>query len=191
MKKVIILIVLTVFMSVEAIGQEINWISLEEAVALQKETPKKIIMDAYTNWCGPCKILDKKTFHNADVVKYINDNYYAVKFNAEGNTDINFKDRVFTNPQYKEDLANRRNSAHEFSRFLKIRAYPTIVFLDEVGDLIAPIVGYKTPTQLELYLKLFKADDYKALSSQEAFNEYHAAFKPQFKDKKTQTIAGN
>jgi len=189
MRNGIILVVLTLFMSANAIGQEINWMSLEEAVALQKENPKKIIMDAYTNWCGPCKILDKKTFHNADVVKYINENYYAVKFNAEGNTSIKFKDKAYTNPQYKEELKNRRNGQHEFSRYLGIRAYPTIVFMDESANLIAPIVGYKTPVQLELFLKLFKTDAYKTLTSQEAFNEYSTSFKPEFKEKVS--IAGN
>ena len=59
--------------------------SLEEAVAAQAVHPKKIMMDVYTSWCGPCKMLDKNTFQNPDVVEYVNENYYAVKFNAEGN----------------------------------------------------------------------------------------------------------
>ncbi|AXT20977.1 DUF255 domain-containing protein [Flavobacteriaceae bacterium AU392] len=182
MKKVTILIILTLFTSVNIIAQEINWMTLEEAVALQKENPKKIIMDAYTNWCGPCKILDSKTFHNPDVVKYVNENYYAVKFNAEGNSEINFKNKVYKNPGYKAELANRRNSPHEFSIYLGIRAYPTIVFMDEQGNLLAPIVGFKQPQELELYLKLFKTDAYKTLTSQEAFDKYYASFKAEFKE---------
>ena len=49
-------------------AQEINWMSLENAVELQKKTPKKIMMDVYTNWCGPCKLLDKKKKKNKSVV---------------------------------------------------------------------------------------------------------------------------
>ncbi|HCY80556.1 MAG TPA: thioredoxin family protein, partial [Xanthomarina gelatinilytica] len=75
-----------------------NWVTLEEAVALQKKNPKKIMIDAYTNWCGPCKMLDKNTFKNKDVADYVNKHYYAVKFNAEGNETINFKGNTFTNP---------------------------------------------------------------------------------------------
>ena len=52
--------------------------------------PKKIFIDAYTVWCAPCKMLDKNTFANKDVANYINKNYYAVKFNAEGNETIKF-----------------------------------------------------------------------------------------------------
>ena len=38
-------------------AQKINWVSFNEALELQKESPKKIIMDVYTNWCGPCKMI--------------------------------------------------------------------------------------------------------------------------------------
>ena len=84
---------------------EINWMTLEEAIELQKETPKKIIMDVYTNWCGPCKMLDKYTFHNEDVVNYINEHYYAVKFNAEGIDVVTFKGNTYSNPNYNPELA--------------------------------------------------------------------------------------
>ena len=169
------------FVSFNALAQKINWVTLEEAVILQKKAPKKIMMDVYTNWCGPCKMLDKNTFQNKDVADYVNKHYYAVKFNAEGNDEIDFNGRVFSNPNYKASLSNRRNSAHELSRFFKIQAFPTIVFLDEKANLIFPLKGYKTPTQIELYLKMFKKDDHKDLDTQDKFNEYYKAFKSEFK----------
>ena len=50
-----------------AFGQvaSINWISLEEAVAAQQKEPRKIMMDVYTKWCGPCKMMMANTFTNA------------------------------------------------------------------------------------------------------------------------------
>ena len=138
-------------------------------------------MDVYTKWCGPCKLLDSRTFKNEDVANYINAYYYAVKFNGEGNDTVNFKDNTFTNPQFDPARRNKRNSAHQFTRFMKINAYPTLVFFDEKGDFITPIKGFQTPQQLELYLKLFKTDEYKKMTDQEKFNAYHQAFKPEFK----------
>ncbi|NMH88425.1 thioredoxin family protein [Flavivirga algicola] len=175
------LLLLAVFTTVLTNAQKINWVTFEEAVALQKETPKKIMIDVYTNWCGPCKLLDKRTFHNKDVVEYVNENYYAVKFNAEGDEKINYKGKTFSNPNYNPAKVNTRNSAHELSRYFQIQAYPTIVFLDEKGDVIAPIKGFQTPPQLELYLKMFYKDDHKAIDTQEKFNVYYKAFKPEFK----------
>lgn len=182
MKNIVFFLLLTGLTSVNSIAQEINWMSLEEAVALQKKTPKKIIMDVYTTWCGPCKMLDRNTFHNPDVVDYVNKNYYAVKFNAEGNDVVTFKGHTFSNPNYRPELANRRNSAHQLTSYFQVSAYPTIVFMDEQGGFLAPITGYKTPTQLELFLKMFKNDDHKKMDTQEKFNSYYADFKPEFKN---------
>ena len=181
MKKVIYVLVFAVLTSVSSIAQEINWVTLEKALELQKKAPKKIMMDVYTSWCGPCKMLDKNTFQNPDVAKYVNQNYYAVKFNAEGNESVTYKGKIFSNPDYKPELATRRNSVHELSRYFQVQAYPTIVFMDEKGELIAPIKGYQTPPQLELYLKMFKTDEHKNLDTQEKFNTYYSAFKAEFK----------
>lgn len=180
MKKTIILLLFTVFSTVTVFAQEINWVTLEEAVELQKKNPKKIMIDMYTNWCGPCKMLDRNTFHNKDVASYVNENYYSVKFNAEGNETLTFKDKTYSNPNYDPAKANKRNSAHQLARYFQIRAYPTIVFLDEKAELISPIRGYKTPQQLELYLKMFKEDEHLPLTTQEAFNTYYKAFKYTF-----------
>ncbi|MBU3821052.1 thioredoxin fold domain-containing protein [Flavobacteriaceae bacterium XHP0103] len=182
MKRIIYILLLAVLVSVKGIAQEINWMTLEEAVALQKKSPKKIMMDVYTNWCGPCKMLDKNTFHNKDVVDYVNENYYAVKFNGEGKETITFNGHTFSNPNYDPARANSRNSAHQLTGYLQISAYPTIVFLDEKAGMIAPIRGYQQPKQLELYLKMFKKDDHKEIDTQEKFSAYYKAFTPQFRD---------
>ena len=57
-----------------AFGQaaSINWISLEEAVVAQQKEPRKIMMDVYTKWCGPCKMMMANTFTNANVIEYVN-----------------------------------------------------------------------------------------------------------------------
>ncbi len=180
MKKHILLLAVGLLTTVVVSAQEINWITLDKAVELQQKTPKKIMMDMYTAWCGPCKMLDRNTFSNADVANYVNKYYYAVKFNAEGNDVVSFKDKTFTNPDYNPARAKSRNSAHQLARYYKIRSYPTILFLDEKAEFIAPIIGYKTPQDLELYLKMFKNNEHKEMTSQDAFNTYFKAFKPEF-----------
>lgn len=181
MKKIFLLT--AILMSVSISAQEINWVSLEEAVELQQINPKKIMIDMYTVWCGPCKMLDRNTFQNKDVVKYINNYYYAVKFNAEGNDDVTYQGRDFSNPAYKPELAKRRNSPHELTRYFKVSAYPSMVFIDEDLKHLTTLRGYQNPQQLELYLKLFKEDHHKAMDTQEKFNDYYKAFKPEFESK--------
>jgi len=182
MKKLLFTLLITVFVTTFSTAQDkINWMTFEEALALQKKIPKKIMMDVYTVWCGPCKMLDKNTFHNKDLADYVNKNYYAVKFNAQGKDPIVYKDKTFSNPNYDPAKAHRRNGNHQLSRYLKIRAFPTIMFFDEEANVISPIQGYKTPQQLELFLKMFKEDKNKNMKTQEDFNVYYEAFKPEFK----------
>jgi thioredoxin-related protein len=182
MKKLGIIMLLAVLTSVSGLAQEIKWMSLEEALVLQKKSPKKILMDVYTNWCGPCKMLDKNTFKNPDVVDYVNKYFYAVKFNAEGDSKVTYGGKTYSNPNYKAELANRRNGVHQFTYFLKVNAYPTIVYFDEQGTMLSPIRGYQNPQQIELYLKMFKEDKHKEMKTQEDFNNYFTAFVPQFKN---------
>jgi thioredoxin-related protein len=181
MKKIILILILAVsVVTVKAQKSEINWMSLEEAVQAQARNPKKIMMDVYTSWCGPCKMLDKNTFQNPDVVKYVNENYYAVKFNAEGKEQINFKETVFNNPNYDPNKTGR-NAQHELAAALRISAYPTIVFFNENGETLLPVPGYKTPSQLELYLKLFFNDDHQTINDQEQWDQYQKDFVFEFK----------
>ena len=164
-------------------AQQVNWMSIEKAQELQKTNPKNIIMDIYTDWCGPCKLLDRNTFANKDVAKYINENFYAVKFNAEGNDIVNFKGYTFENPNYDPAKANRRNSSHQLSQAFRIQAFPTIVFLDKSSNLLHKLRGYKTPKQLEVYLKLFTDENYKNYNSQEEFNKFFESFVYEFDPK--------
>jgi len=136
-------------------AQEIKWMSMDEALAAQKKKAKPIFMDVYTDWCGPCKMLDKNTFHDKDVVEYINANYYAVKFNAEGQSSVTYKGKKYANPNF---IAERkgRNAVHEFAMFLKVQAYPSMMVFDSKGEVKAPIVGYHQPQQLLEALKAQK-----------------------------------
>ena len=181
MKKILLLVAfVSISFNINAQESKINWMSIEDAVAAQSKEPRKIIMDMYTTWCGPCKLLDKNTFQNTDVATYINKNYYAVKFNAEGNTKVTFNNKKYTNPNFDASKKGR-NSQHQLAGYLGVTAYPTIIFLDENGGLIAPIKGYHNPNQLEIFLKLFATNKHKEVVTKEQWEQHQKEFKPSFK----------
>ena len=147
MKKSLLLVLfaLTTFISQ---AQEIKWMSMKDAIAAQKKNKKPIFIDTYTVWCGPCKMLDKNTFSDAKVAKLINDKYNPVKFNSEGNEEIQFGGKLYKNPNYQEARKNSRNGMHEFTEFLKVPGYPTMTVLDAKGKIEKSIVGYKSADEL-------------------------------------------
>ena len=56
--KFYILTVLILLSSLSVVAQSINWVTMDRALELQKNAPKNIMIDFYTTWCGPCKMLD-------------------------------------------------------------------------------------------------------------------------------------
>ena len=176
------IIVLLLLSSIGIQAQEIKWMTFAEALEAQKAVPKKIIMDVYTSWCGPCKLLDKKTFANRDLARYVNEHFYAVKFNAEGNEEIRFYDQNYRNPNFDERRKGR-NATHQFTQFLGVKGYPTMVFFSEDGDPIMPVVGYYTPQQLEPYLKMIKQGDYMVFQGPDDLENYLKSYIPSFRGK--------
>lgn len=179
MKNVFLALAILISGSMLAQEGQINWMSIEEAQEAQKKDPKKIMIDVYTKWCGPCKMLDKNTFSNKDVANYVNTNYYAVKFDAESPDDVVFKGETFSNPTYDPNKKGR-NGVNELSRTLGVRAYPTIVFMDEDLNIITPLSGYRAPRDLEVYLKFFANDEYKSVTTKEEWEVWQASFSPTF-----------
>ena len=155
--------------------------SLDEVREAQKTNPKNVLIDVYTNWCGPCKLMDRNTFSNTDIIRIINENYYAVKFNAEGNDTVTFMDKVFTNPNFDSAKTQKRNSSHQLTQFLGINAYPSTLFFDSDMNYLTPVKGYLNPKQIEIYLLLFKDNTYKNVKSQSDFDNFVKNFKSQVK----------
>jgi len=98
-----------------------NW---DAAVAKAKKENKVIFLDVYTTWCGPCKMMDKKTFTDAKVGKYYNQNFINVKIDAEKGEGIK--------------IANK----------YKVMAYPTNLYIDaKTGNVITDEKGFVPPTE--------------------------------------------
>ncbi len=148
MKKILLTIfILTAGFCVNA--QEIKWMSLDEAMAAQKADPKPIFMEVYTNWCGECKKMDKKTFRDPKLVAFISENYYAVKFNAEGNSEVNYKNVKYSNPGFDAGKKEKqKNTTHGFIEFLKIKGYPSFVIFDSQMEIANMISGFKSAQEL-------------------------------------------
>lgn len=149
-----------VFLNTNVNAQEnqlVEWYTIEEVQELIKKEPRKIYIDMYTDWCGWCKVMDKKTFTDKDIASQLNSNFYAVKFDAEGKENVVFKDQTF------KFVAQGSRGYHELAAALMQgkMSYPTSVFLDENLNVIAPLPGYQKPEQLDPILEFIGEDHYK------------------------------
>ena len=122
----------------------LTWLSIDEASKLKNTDEKLYFVDVYTSWCKWCKVMDKQTFTDPDVIKLLDDQFHVVKFNAEQIDIVNWNGSEYI---YK---AGGRKGIHGLAPKLlngKL-SYPSIAVLDKDRNPIKIIVGFKKPEQL-------------------------------------------
>lgn len=110
-----------VYLSISFVGlaqgiefREGNWADVK---AMAKAENKLIFFDANTSWCGPCKWLAKNTFTDKGVGDFYNQNFISYELDMEKGEGVALAD--------------------EF----KIKAYPTLLFLDGGGNIVHRTAG--------------------------------------------------
>lgn len=142
-------------------SEPLKWYTWEEATELSKKHPKKMVIDVYTDWCGWCKRMDKTTFVDPAVTKYIADNFYPVKLNAEQKADI-----VFNGETFKFVDSGNGKGVHTLAYALLDgkMGYPSLVYLNEKYERIMISPGYKEVPDMMLELKFAAEEKYKDTS---------------------------
>lgn len=137
-----------------------------EALELAKKANKPIFLDAYTDWCGWCKVMDKETFSDEKVAAFMNANFVNVKMEMETGEGI--------------DVAMK----------YRISAFPTFKVFAVDGSPTYTVRGYQEPKEwlktLEMMTDPSKAQTAKGISPQLrlSFPEWHRGAYLKGKNKK-------
>jgi thioredoxin-related protein len=141
----------------------VQWLSWDEAVALNEQSPKKLFIDVYTDWCGYCKKMDRTTFIDSNIVRYLNEHFYAIKLNAEKEKEIEFRNVKFS----LKKAGSRQVHTLAYSLLEGKMSYPSFVMMDENFERIAISPGFKTTSMLMPELKFSAEEKYKEMTWQE------------------------
>ena len=137
-------LLLTAWTVVEADGIVFHHGTWPEAMAKAKESGQLIFVDAYTTWCGPCKLMSAKTFPDKSVGEFYNANFINVKLDMEKGEGLDFSDKY------------------------GVSAFPTLLFIDGEGQLVMKTVGYMDPAKfLDAGRSALKKGDKSALYAKE------------------------
>ena len=158
--------------SVEMTGK-VNWISMEDLPTAMEKEPRKVLVDLYTSWCGWCKRMDKNTFSYPEIAEYINENFHAVKFNAEQQESIDFAGK-----EYKFVPKGRRGT-NELTYKLILGdkptgrvGYPTVAFLDEELKRIDAYAGYKDANSFDGITRFIAENHYASMNLPQFLQDY-------------------
>lgn len=133
MKKYLILLAFAFIMGSNTFAQsgiQFTQGTWKELLAKAEKENKLIFMDAYAEWCGPCKMMARDVFTQEEVGKYFNSKFINVKMDMEKGEGIGL------------------------SSDFGIMAYPTLLFIDKTGEVVHRAVGYQTS---DLLLELGEA----------------------------------
>lgn len=101
--------------------------SYEAALEAAKNQKKPIFIDFYATWCGPCKMMKLHTFSNKEVATFYNENFINLALDGE------------------------KGKGAELMEKYNLKAFPSLLYLNEKGELITHTKGYHNPKQfLEL-----------------------------------------
>lgn len=146
MKKILaILLFLAILLPASAQESGIRFFhgSWDEAIALAKKEKKKIFIDFFTEWCGPCLNMALTVFPLPQVGEAYNKNFICLKIDAE------------------------KGQGKELAQKYEVRSYPSYIFVDPKSlemihrsggnkpaeDFIADIQGALNPKLSSIYLK--------------------------------------
>ena len=96
----------------------------EEALLKAKEEDKLIFVDAFAQWCGPCKRMAASTFPDPEVGALFNQHFLSMKIDMEAGMGL------------------------EFRKKYPVNSYPTLFFIDQDQNIIQQSVGAKAPADL-------------------------------------------
>jgi len=117
MKK-FVLIVLFFFWAALPGRAQLKSYTFEEAEKKAKIIPKPYFVFVHTSWCKYCKMMQKTTFQNPEVISLLNDHFYFISFDAQSKAPVSFREHTFnfhptgTNTGYHE-LAEQLGTVNE------------------------------------------------------------------------------
>ena len=92
-----------------AVGTQFFKGTFAQALAKAKKENKKLMVDCYTLWCGPCRHMAKNVFPDENLGKYMNANFVCIQLDME------------------------HGEGPELNKTFNVKAYPTFIFFDAEG----------------------------------------------------------
>ncbi|MEL7341545.1 MAG: thioredoxin family protein, partial [Bacteroidota bacterium] len=126
LRRISLIVVSLLILSTAAMAEGIVFFegSWSEALATARSQRKLIFVDAYTEWCGPCKMMNRNTFPSDQVGELFNSSFVNVKLDMEKGEGLTFASRY------------------------QVNAYPTLLFLNHKGEIVHKALGYLSPRAL-------------------------------------------
>lgn len=136
-KIVLIMIFAFVLMPGAGICEDIEWKKYSEGIRIARQESKKVFLHFRTDWCGYCRQMERFTFHDEKVVRFLNEHFVSIKVDGDA-------EKMYV-------------KAH------KVTGYPDNRFLDEQRKEVHRLPGFVDSSAFLFFLEYIKTDSYKTM----------------------------
>jgi len=105
------------------------WVPFNDGMAIAAKEKRHVVIDFYTSWCHWCKVMDRETFSNPDVKKYLAENFVTIRINAESTKDT-------------LDYGGVKYTPVTLAQRFGVRGFPSLAYLDRNGELVTVVPGF-------------------------------------------------
>lgn len=144
-----IIVLLVAVITLPALGQGIDFYEgdWKDALAEAEKSEKLVFVDAYAEWCGPCKRMAKTTFVDQKVGDFFNANFINLKIDMEKGHGLTFRNDY------------------------PVSAFPTLMFLNGKGEIVHKTTGAKDVDQIIEFAKKAMGMDDRSGDYEVAYSE--------------------
>jgi thioredoxin-related protein len=130
-------LLICLFAGLNIIAQKVNFIdnNWNEARAKAASENKLLFVDAYTDWCYWCKVMDKKTFTDAGVIQLMNEKFVSLKLEME------------------------RDYGTTVAMKYRVTGFPTFLVFAADGSLLYKVSGYQEVDAFKSFLNKILANE--------------------------------
>ncbi|MEC3876045.1 thioredoxin family protein [Chryseobacterium salviniae] len=148
MKKIVsVLFLFSVIMAFAQEAIQFQELPFKDLISKAKKENKIVFIDAYTSWCGPCKMMEKNIFTKKSVGDYFNANFVNARFDME------------------------KGEGREIAAKYGVRSYPTYLFLNGDGELVSQNYGYMEESMFLTMAQGISSPNNKKSSLKERFEK--------------------
>jgi len=113
----------------------VHWTDAGMAARIARGTHRPILYEFSAEWCGPCHVLEREVFMDADLAAKINNRYIAVKV-------VDRKSEDGHNTSTVQQLMDRYG----------VTGFPTVVIAESDGSVRDRTVGYYGRDKFEQFI---------------------------------------
>lgn len=179
MKKIYILSLLLIFFSSCNSPSKIAWMEWSEAENRTLKQDKNGFVWIYTDWCEESQAMMNGVLKNPDLIEFVNENFYAIKFHGQSKEEIKVKGLTW------KFVEGDQGDYHELAHALTVTdkqnlnqsiSYPKIAFLDTELNLIIPIDARMDLKEMEILLAFVASNSFKEKTVEAFMLEYQTSF---------------